>query len=124
MRNARRDGGFTLIEIMAAVAILGTGLLVLLDAHYAALRLFNDTREAVLMQGFLERALGQAEVEVMMNELEGSGDFGKRYPDYSFSFTAQPLQEEDETPLFLVLVTVKGPGDTRSMEMLVYNLGM
>jgi len=109
---------------MAAVAILGAGLLVLLDAHYAALRLFNDTREAVLMQGFLERALGQAEVEVMMNEREGSGDFGKRYPDYSFSYTAQPLQEEDETPLFLVLVTVKGPGDTRSMEMLVYNLGM
>ena len=124
MRNARRDGGFTLIEIMAAVAILGTGLLVLLDAHYAALRLFNDTREAVLMQGFLERALGQAEVEVMMNQLEGSGDFGKRYPGYSFSFTAQPLQEGDETPLFLVLVTVKGPADTRTMEMLVYNLGM
>lgn len=124
MRGARHDGGFTLMEIMAAVAILGTGLLVLLDSHYAALRLFNDTREAVLMQGFLERTLGQAEVEVMTNKLEGSGDFGKRYPDYSFSFTAQPLQEEDETPLFLVLVTVKGPGDTRSMEMLVYNLGM
>ena len=63
MTGARHDRGFTLIEIMAAVAILGTGLLVLLDAHYAALRLFNDAREAVLMQGFLGRTLGQAEVE-------------------------------------------------------------
>jgi len=122
MRRARQEGGFTLIEIMAAVAILGMSLFMLLDAHYAALRLFNDTQEATLLQGFLERALGQAEVEVMMNLREGSGDFGKRYPDYSYSFTAQPVQEEDETPLFLVLVTVTGPTDTRSMEMLVYKL--
>ena len=128
MKRRPDRAGFTLIEIMVAIAILGMGLLVLLDAHYGALKLFSDTRDEVLMQGFLERVLGQAEISVLAGTLSGSGDFGARFPGYSYGFTASPMgggadAKQPQTPLYQVDATVTGPTDSRSMSMLVYNIG-
>jgi len=116
-------GGFTLIEIVAAVAILGGGLLILFDCHYGALRLFNDTREEVMMQNFLEQAIQWAEMEVVAGELEGGGDFGARYPDYSYTFTGQRVGEEEASPLIGLQVSVAGPEEIRTMELMVFSLG-
>lgn len=148
MNGRSSQGGFTLPEIIAAMAILGTALLILMDAHYGALRLFADTSDEIFMQGLLERAMGEAEMEVVAGKLEGSGDFGKRYPDYKFSFTAQSLGGDaaggglsgglggggglsgggggssggPQSPMYGLSVTVTGPEDsTRMMEMLVFS---
>ena len=56
--------GFTLIEIMVALGILGTALIVLLNAHYAALHLCSDAQEEVIVRTLTERALAQGEIEV------------------------------------------------------------
>ena len=150
MNRRQSEAGFTLPEIIAAMAILGTSLLILMDAHYGALRLFADTSDEVLMQNLLERAMGEAEMEVIAGKLEGSGDFGKRYPDYEFSFTAQQMGGDTggdggglsglgggglggsranvgilESPMYGLSVTVTGPEDNvRTMEMLVFNPAM
>ena len=121
-RERRNVAGFTLIEILVALVLLGMTAVVLLDAHYGSMRLFTDMRDEVLMQGFLERALGQAEVDVMTGTLTGTGTFGKRYPDYSYSYTAQLLGESDSVPLYTVTASVTGPEDeTQSMTVLVYS---
>lgn len=91
MSANRRQAGFTLLEVVAALAILGGALLVLMDMHYGSMRLFDGARQAVIMQSLTERAIGRAEMEVMAGKLEGTGDFGKRYPDYSYTFQAIPL---------------------------------
>ena len=120
----RLQAGFTLIEVLVALSLFGLTAVVLLDAHYGAMRLFTDTRDEVLMQGFLERALGQAEVEVMTGALNGAGTFGKRYPDYSYTYTAQ-LMGVESIPLYTVTVSVTGPeGDAKTMTELVYNTNL
>lgn len=120
MNDRKAKNGFTLIEIMVAVAILGTSLLILLQTHHSAMRLFTEAREETLMLQFLERVLGEAEVEVLAGNLSGSGDFGRRYPDYSYSFEAS-LAGDESTPLYLIIVNVESPADSRSMEMYVFN---
>jgi prepilin-type N-terminal cleavage/methylation domain-containing protein len=123
MKRADDNAGFTLIEVMVALAILGVTAMVLLDTHYGALRLFNDTREEVLMQELVERALGQAENEVLAGQLSGSGSFGKRYPECTFAYSAQQMGSEQGIPLYEVTVTVAGPVESRTMMMAVFNVG-
>ena len=122
MKTTSSKEGFTLIEIMVAIAIIGTSLMILLDAHYNAMILFANARDEALMQGFLERVLGQAEVDLLAGNLEGSGDFGERYPGYSFSYTAQPVDKEQTVPLFEIVVNVQGPDEDRSMNLIVFNM--
>lgn len=119
-----RSAGFTLIEVMAALAILGTALLILLDNHYKAMRLHNETRDAETSATLLERAVGIAEVDVQTGKLEGNGDFGPRQPGYSYAYTASPVQQEQGIPLYSVRVTLTAPEDTREITLLVYYTGV
>lgn len=122
-KTPQRPGdGFTLVEILVALAILGTGVVMLIESHYAALRLFSNADEEALMQNLLARALGQAEHEVLAGTLEGSGDFGKRFPEYSYSFSSDPLEEDIPIRYFEVTAKVNGPIDSREMSVLVMDV--
>jgi len=105
-----KRGGFTLVEVLAAVSILGMALFILLDAHYTALRLNVSVRDAVVSRQLLETTVQQAEVAVLNGEFSGSDDFGQRYPEYSWSWDAQRLGDEG-IELYQVNVTVNGPPD-------------
>ena len=104
---SERDG-FTLLEVVVALGILATALVILLESHYGSLRLFDSAQEVAFMDNLLLHALGESEREVLAGNLSGEGDFGRRYPDYSFSFSAQEANVEDLPGLFEITVTVQG----------------
>ncbi|MBI5093195.1 MAG: prepilin-type N-terminal cleavage/methylation domain-containing protein [Candidatus Hydrogenedentes bacterium] len=118
MRNAA--GGFTLIEIMIALAILGTALFVLLEAHYGALKLFTDARDQVELNGLMKRAMGVAEGEVLDGSTSGRGEFGKRYPDYSYTYQVEDIGGTQQPGFLSISVVLHGPVDSREMILLVY----
>jgi len=113
--------GFTLIEIMAALAILGTALFVLVETHYSAFRLFEESREEVMERQLLERVLHEAEVEVMAGEMSGAGELGARYPGYSYSFDATQVGDE-RLGLFEVHASLNTPNGDRELSMYMYRL--
>jgi prepilin-type N-terminal cleavage/methylation domain-containing protein len=121
-RSVLRAGaaGFTLIEIMVALAILGTALFVLLEAHYGAMRLFSDAKDQVEVNNLLERALGVAETEVVAGSTSGNGDFGKRYPGFSYSYRADELGDTNQPGFYSVTVILQRPTDAVQMTLLVY----
>ena len=118
-RNA--ESGFTLIEIVMALAVLGVGLFVLLEAHFASLNLYADAEEAATMDLLVTQAVGIAEFEVLAGDQSGNDDFGHRFEGYKYTYTAT-LSDSVETPgLFDVRVTITGPEETREVDFLVYD---
>ena len=115
MTQERRDAaGFTLIEVMIAMAVLGSALFILLQTHHSALRNHIEMREEVLVRNLTALAVGIAEVEVSAGNLSDSDEFGDRYPDFKYSFDAQPVGE-GYPALYDVLVTVEGPNVDREI---------
>jgi len=120
--------GFTLIEIMVALALLGASLLLLLDTHYSASSLFAQAQDEILMQNSLERAISEAEIAVRAGALEGNGHIGGQDrdqdpgqdPGYTFTWTAQPYGPVEGLPLLEIRATVNGPAEERSASLLVY----
>jgi len=109
MRSVGRGrAGFTLIEVMIAMAVLGSALFVLLQAHHAALYAHNELRDEVILRNLMALAVGIAEVEVAGGNLADSQEFGDRYPDFDYSFDAQPVGE-GYPALYDVLVKIEGP---------------
>lgn len=104
--------GFTLLEVLVALAILGTAMFILLDAHSTTLRLHTSAKEEVLARSLLERATAMAEVQVMAGTFNGSEEFGERYPGYSYTFDAQAMGQE-YPGLIEVRVEIEGPEDDR-----------
>lgn len=111
--------GFTLVEIMAALAILGTALFMLLQAHYTTLRLFETAREEALLTELLERAVSIARLEVAAGNPTGADELGKRYPDYEYRFEATPV-DEAQPALVELYVQVEGPAEERDARLLIF----
>lgn len=121
-RHSRRGGGaagFTLMEVMVAVAILGSAVFLLLEAHYGAVRLFNKSEEQVMLRELVSRAAGVAQLEVVMGQTAGNGDFGERYTDYTYEYTVENYSEDDDA-LKLVRLAISGPVTDYTTSFLMY----
>lgn len=104
----RSNDGFTLMEVMVALVVLGAGLFLLLEMHYNALHGQNTLQDKVLIRNLMSEAMGMAEVEVTAGNLSGSDNFGRRYPDYTYAFDAEEVGVEF-AGLYDVLLTLEGP---------------
>jgi prepilin-type N-terminal cleavage/methylation domain-containing protein len=120
-----QNRGFTLVEVLAAVAILGGALFILLNTHYGALRLHEEMAETVERQQLLERVVGDAEFKVLSGTLSDSGEFEGAYAGYSWSFEGTPTGGTEETPIpfYQVNAVLRTPGgDEEAVTFYVYHI--
>ncbi len=113
------ESGFTLIEIMISLAILGSCLFMLLEIHYNAINAQGRLENEIMVRNLLSQAVGMAEVEIAMGTLKDKQEFGDRHPDWRYSFDAQPVDANSSSTsstavsaypgLHDVLVTVEDP---------------
>jgi len=118
---ARRDEGFTLIEIVVALAVLGVGLFVLMESHFASLNLYATAEDAAVLDLLVSEAMGIAEFEVLSGEESGKGDFGDVYPDYAYTFISTQRDPEETPGLFDVQLTMTGFEEEKVLMFLVYD---
>jgi general secretion pathway protein I len=86
-----RNRGFTLLEVMIAVAIIGIALVAVLGSQSQSLSLASEakfnTTAALLAQG----KMAEIETESMENLSSDSGDFGEDFPNYHWEYTVSSL---------------------------------
>ena len=84
--------GFTLLEVMIAVAIIAIALMAVLGSQSQGLSLAGESRfnrtAALLAQGKM------AEIEAVKDQRDlnsGSGDFGDEFPGYTWQLSAHEV---------------------------------
>jgi type II secretion system protein I len=125
MTNHRQmqGGGFTLLEVMVAIAILGVALLALLGLHHQSLESVirsQDTTQAVMLGQAL---MSEAELERFPPVGTNSGTFDKLFPGRYRNFSWQRLVTQ--SPIFPDIRIVKvlvlyGAGQRRQFTLTEY----
>jgi len=118
-RNTNQPAGFTLVEIMLALAVLGVGLTVLLAVRARTLRSIRGIERAAVAQSLAQRLLAEQVVaaEQMPGTKEGSveGQHGYAYrittrerdlPPTTQQEKKTKQEEEHEARLFEITATV------------------
>ena len=108
MRSARSEHGFTLLEVIVALAILGIGFALAMELLAAGVRSAKASEEYT--QAVLLARQKMAEVAVTRN-LTGSADTGEFGGGFRWASEVQPLEQEEELPgrLYSVRVRVMWP---------------
>ena len=108
-KNSKSFAGFTLVEVMVAVVVLGIGI-------SSILALIGQTTKAVgvargiTIQTALAR-LAMVEIENQYwnkkaDEVDNSGDFGSEFPDYRYEVEIIEDVDEEVPALHEVILTV------------------
>jgi prepilin-type N-terminal cleavage/methylation domain-containing protein len=116
-----RRGGFTLLEVIIALGILGTAMFLLMESQYGTLVLFSDTQDAALMEILAQQGTALAEVEILAGKENGSGDFGEAYPDFTYEYDAVLMDENELPGLLEVSFSIHGPDVTNEFVFRVYD---
>src|SRR5271168_1141090 len=87
MKARRHDGGFTLIEVMCAIVIMGVALVALTRGLTTAL---GSTKDSEVQTTVVELAAGQMETlraGGVLTDDTTEGDFGDSFPKYKWEQT-------------------------------------
>lgn len=117
----RSRAGFTLLEVMIAMGILGSAMFLLMESHYGTLILFSETQDAALMEILAQQGTSLAEVEILTGKENGSGDFGEAYPDFTYEYEAVLIDEDQLPGLLEVSFAIYGPNITNEFVFRVYD---
>ncbi|MBZ0273490.1 prepilin-type N-terminal cleavage/methylation domain-containing protein [bacterium] len=115
-------GGFTLLEVFVAMAILATSLVVLLQNHSMSIRMSERARQTSIAANLARDLLTEVEIEGFPAVGAESGDFSARYPGLYPNFTWEREVTESFFVDFIrdvvVRVTYLEDGVPRTVEMI------
>ena len=128
VRRRRSTSGFTLIEVMLALAILGTCAVVILDQRVDVVREAAAARDARSAWMLASRKLGELELDKTLWRGTGgssNGDFSELAADYAaftweYAAAREPVETQDpslrkegEKPkeIFRLILSVRAPGN-------------
>ena len=122
-RGELRSHGFTLLEVMVAIAILGTALVSLLSLHHqsmqSVIRAQDMTRASMLAQAVMT----EAELERFPELGRSTGDFQSSFPGQFQNFRWERVVEASANfpDVREVKILVRyGPGQSRSFALVEF----
>jgi len=112
--RARGRAGFTLLEVMVALMILATSLVILLGNHSYSIRLSGIARNLSIASMIAKDMMTQVELEGFPEIGESEGDFEDKYPGFWWHMDVQESFFNDVREVHLEILW----GDTETPERL------
>jgi len=120
-RSNQLKSGFTLLEVLVAVAILAIAMVAILKANVQSLDTLTRSRETSTASLLAASKLAEIEAVGVVNWNELRGDFGEDYPDYIWEVETSSTEVEGLVRLVVVVQrngTASG-GEVRIEELLL-----
>ncbi|MFH1625329.1 MAG: type II secretion system minor pseudopilin GspI [Pseudomonadota bacterium] len=99
----RADGGFTLLEVMVTLAIVGIALVAILRSLAMSVDVSNESRNLSVATLLAKWKMAEIESQVFPDVGEGGGEFGDEYPGFRWETTTTETEVKE---LRKVAVTV------------------
>lgn len=93
-RRGRQAGGFTLLEVLVAMAILGVAMLGLLSLHHQSLQSVIRSQETTQASLLAQAVITQAELDRYPDVGSTRGDFEKFFPGQYQNFRWEQVVTE------------------------------
>jgi general secretion pathway protein I len=119
--DIRDRRGFTLLEVMVAVAILAIALVAILKANVQSLDTLVETRERTTVALLAASKMAEVEAVGVANWSEFQGDFGEDYPDFTWRVETAPTEVERLIRVAVIVQAREGEsGSETSIEELMF----
>jgi prepilin-type N-terminal cleavage/methylation domain-containing protein len=92
MSATRHNGGFSLIEVMCAILIMGVALVALTRAMTTALASTKDSEVQSVVVGLAAGQIETLRASAVLTDDTTEGDFGDTFPKYKWQQTVAPAE--------------------------------
>ena len=94
MKNEIKPRGFTLLEVMIAVAVASVALLAVYRLQTQTISMNYSIRFYATAPLLAKHALSTFEMEYLGESTEESGDFGREFPGYTWAVSVEEVESE------------------------------
>ena len=119
LRSSNKTSGFTLIEVLVAVAILAIAMVAILKANVQNLDALTKSRETTTASLLAASKLAEIEAAGVANWGESQGDFGEDYPEFTWQVETTSTEVEG---LERIAVIVQRSGGVAGREVRIEEL--
>ena len=88
---SRRDGGFTLLEVMVAMSIIAIALTAVLSSQSQSVSLASEAKFSTTAALLAQNKMAETEWGNRLDLSSDSGDFGDDFPDYNWEVTVEDV---------------------------------
>ncbi len=85
--SRKQHAGFTLLEVMVAMAIMAITLMAVLDSQSMSISLAGEAKFSTSASFLAQKKMAEMEIIKAKDLASDSGDFGDNYPNYSWELT-------------------------------------
>jgi len=88
---SKMSSGFTLLEVMIAIAIIAIALVAVFGSQSQSLSLANEAKFSTTAALLAQSKMAEIETLNPRDLVSGSGDFGEDFPDYRWELTVSDI---------------------------------
>ena len=114
--------GFTLLEVMIAMAILAITLVVVFQSQSQSISMASGARFETTAALLAQSKMAEIEAANLKDVASGSGDFGDDFPDYSWQVDVTETEIEELKKVAVTVVNEKMTSNN-SYRLVLYRFG-